>query len=325
MSNRSFGVVIGVVVIALVALMSVYKVDEREVAVVVRFGEIVKADPMAGDPGLRFKRPLIDTVLKYDARIQTMDSEPQQFLTTEKKNLIVDAFVKWRISDVYLYHTKLQGSKASAENRLAQRVNDSLRQEFGKRTVNNVVSGDRDEIIEIVRNGVNEEMESLGIDVVDVRLKRVDLDDEISNAVYARMEAERSRVAKELRAEGAELAEQIRADADRRRAVLLAQARRKSDEIRGAGDARATRIYAEAYGKDDEFFRFYRSLAAYRETFTGPGDLLVVDPSSEFFRFFKDSDADGDVGRIADNLRTKSATKVTDVVEREFAGDTIDG
>lgn len=277
-------------VIVTVGLMSVFIVDERELALVFRFGQIVQADPREGNPGLRFKKPFINNVRKFDARIQTMDSEPQLFLTVEKKNLLVDSFVKWRISDVYLYYTKLQGSKAQTANRLSQRVNDSLRQEFGKRTVQNVVSGDRVEIMDLVREQVNEEMESLGVDVVDVRLKRVDLDPEVSERVYARMEAERSRVAKELRAEGSELAEQIRADADRQRAILLAEARKKSEQVRGQGDAQATAIYADAYSQDRDFYQFYRSLAAYDTTFTDPSNLLVIEPSSEFFKFFKQTD-----------------------------------
>jgi modulator of FtsH protease HflC len=273
-----------------VGLMSIFIVDEREVALVLRFGEVVQADPREGNPGLRFKKPFINNVRKFDSRIQTMDSEPQLFLTMEKKNLLVDSFVKWRISDVYLYYTRLQGSKAQTANRLSQRLNDRLRQEFGRRTVQNVVSGDRVEIMDLVRAQVNEEMEALGVEVTDVRLKRVDLDPEVSERVYARMEAERSRVAKELRAEGSELGEQIRADADRQRSVLLAEARKRSEEVRGQGDAIATNTYARAYGQDREFYQFYRSLTAYDNTFADPSNLLVVEPTSEFFKFFKQSD-----------------------------------
>ncbi|GJL83917.1 MAG: protein HflC [marine bacterium B5-7] len=278
-----------VAVLVVVGLMSVFVVDERERAVVFRFGEIVQADPREGNPGLRFKKPFINNVRKFDARVQTLDADPQLFLTVEKKNLLVDSFVKWRVTDVYLYYTKLQGNKSNARNRLGQRVNDSLRQEFGRRTVKNVVSGDRVEIMDLVREQVNKEMEGLGVEVLDVRLKRVDLDPEVSERVYARMEAERSRVAKELRAEGSELAEQIRADADRQRAILLAEARKQSEQIRGQGDAQATAIYAKAFGQDRDFYQFYRSLAAYDNTFSDPSNLLVVEPDSEFFKFFRQS------------------------------------
>ncbi len=290
MGTKGIVTLIIAAVVVTVGLMSVFTVDERELALVFRFGQVVEADPREGNPGLRFKKPFINNVRKFDARIQTMDAEPQLFLTVEKKNLLVDSFVKWRIADVYLYYTKLQGSKANTANRLSQRMNDSLRQEFGKRTVQNVVSGDRVEIMDIVREQTNQEMEALGVEVVDVRLRRVDLDPEVSERVYARMEAERSRVAKELRAEGSELAEQIRADADRQRAILLAEARKESEETRGQGDAQATAIYASAYGQDREFYQFYRSLSAYDNTFTDPSNLLVVEPTSEFFKFFKQSE-----------------------------------
>lgn len=290
MGTKSLVTLVVLAVAVILGLMSIFTVDERELAVVLRFGQVVQADPREGKPGLRFKKPFINNVRKFDSRIQTMDSEPQLFLTVEKKNLLVDSFVKWRISDVYLYYTKLQGNKANAANRLSQRVNDSLRQEFGRRSVQNVVSGDRVEIMDLVREQVNVEMEALGVEVVDVRLKRVDLDPAISETVYARMEAERSRVANELRAEGSELAEQIRADADRQRAIILAEARKKSEEIRGQGDAQATAIYANAYGQDRDFYQFYRSLTAYDNTFADPSNLLLVEPNSEFFKFFRRSE-----------------------------------
>jgi membrane protease subunit HflC len=290
MNTKGLISLIILVVLVTIGLMSVFTVDERERAVVFRFGQVVEADPREGNSGLRFKKPFINNVRKFDARIQTLDADPQLFLTVEKKNLLVDSFVKWRITDVYLYYTKLQGSKSHTANRLAQRVNDSLRQEFGKRSVQDVVSGDRVEIMDLVRKQTNEEMEGLGVEVVDVRLKRVDLDPEVSERVYARMEAERSRVAKELRAEGSESAEQIRADADRQRAIILAEARKQAEQIRGQGDAQATNIYAKAYGQDRDFYQFYRSLTAYDNTFADPSNLLVVEPDSEFFKFFKKSE-----------------------------------
>jgi len=289
MSGKSFISLVILGAIVIVGLMSVYVVDERERAIVFRFGEIVHADKREGEPGLRFKKPFINNVRKFDARVQTMDANPQLFLTVEKKNLVVDSFVKWRISDVYLYFTKLQGNKNNAQQRLDPRVNDSLRQEFGKRTVQDVISGDRVQIMDLVRAAVNEEMEGLGIEVLDVRLKRVDLDPEVSERVYSRMEAERSRVAKELRAEGSETAEQIRATADREREIIIAEAVKSSEQIRGQGDARATAVYAEAFSQDRDFYQFYRSLSAYSKTFADPSNLLVVEPDSEFFRFFKQS------------------------------------
>ncbi len=291
MNSKAIIALILVAVVAVVGLMSVFVVDERERAIVFRFGQIVAFDPQEGNPGIRFKKPFINNVRKFDSRIQTMDAEPQLFLTVEKKNLVVDAFVKWRINDVYLYFTKLQGNKSNTRNRLSQRVNDALREEFGKRSVQNVISGDRVEIMDLVRDSVNSEMEGLGVEVVDVRLKRVDLDPEVSERVYSRMEAERSRVAKELRAEGSELAEQIRADADKQREIIVAEAFKDAEQIRGEGDAAATNIYAEAFGRDRDFYQFYRSLSAYSNTFADPSNLLVVEPDSEFFRFFKESGA----------------------------------
>jgi membrane protease subunit HflC len=278
---------LGIVVIVILGVLgssAVYVVDEREKAIVFQFGEIVSSSEKAG---LYFKLPVINNVSFFDARIQTMDADPQLFLTKEKKNLVVDSFVKWRVRNARDFYTKLGGLAANARNRLAQRVNDALRQEFGNRSVQQVISGDRAEIMNTVRKNIDSEINSLGIEVVDVRLKRVDLDPDISERVYQRMEAERSRVAKDLRARGAEEAERIRADADRERAVTLANANREAEEIRGQGDAQATRIYAEAYQRDREFYRLYRSLNAYRATFNSADNLLVIEPNSEFFQYFK--------------------------------------
>ena len=278
---------LGLVIIVILGELgssAVYVVDEREKAIVFQFGEIVSSSEKAG---LYFKLPVINNVSFFDARIQTMDADPQLFLTKEKKNLVVDSFVKWRVRDARDFYTKLGGLAANARNRLAQRVNDALRQEFGNRSVQQVISGDRAEIMNTVRKNIDSEINSLGIEVVDVRLKRVDLDPDISERVYQRMEAERSRVAKDLRARGAEEAERIRADADRERAVTLANANREAEEIRGQGDAQATGIYAEAYQRDREFYRLYRSLNAYRATFDSADNLLVIEPNSEFFQYFK--------------------------------------
>ena len=279
--------ILGIVVILILGALgssAVYIVDEREKAIVFQFGEIVSSSEK---PGLYFKVPVINNVKFFDARIQTMDAEPQLFLTKQKKNLVVDSFVKWRVRDARDFYTKLGGLAANARNRLAQRVNDALRREFGNRSVQQVISGDRADIMDIVRKNIDSDITSLGIEVVDVRLKRVDLDPDISERVYQRMEAERSRVAKDLRARGAEVAEQIRADADRQRAVILANANREAEQIRGEGDAQATAIYANAYQRDREFYRLYRSLNAYRATFDSADNLLVIEPNSEFFQYFK--------------------------------------
>ena len=283
MSAKGSMGVIALLIVIFVGFGAVYRVDMRQKAIVFQLGEIVRSD---GVPGLHFKVPFINNVQKFDARIQTMDAAPESYLTKEKKNLVVDSFVKWRISNAADYYTTLGGLKANAENRLAQRVNDALRQEFGKRSVSQVISGDRVEIMDFVRETTDQETKSLGIEVVDVRLKRVDLDTTISIGVYQRMEAERSRVAKDLRARGAEAAEKIRADADRQRAIILAEARREAQQTKGEGDAKATAIYADAFTRDSEFYRMYRSLNAYRATFNSPDNLLVIEPKSEFFRYF---------------------------------------
>ncbi|MDC0166681.1 protease modulator HflC [Gammaproteobacteria bacterium] len=283
MSGKSMMWTILAVIVVAIGSSTVYYVDEREKAIVFQFGEIVRSND---EPGIHFKAPLINNVKFFDARVQTMDSDPELYLTREKKNLVVDSFVKWRITNAADYYTRLGGLVSNARNRLAQRVNDALRSEFGNRSVQQVISGDRVEIMDVVRQLTNEETASLGIEVLDVRLKRVDLDPDISERVYQRMEAERSRVAKDLRARGAEAAERIRADADRDRAIILAEARQAAQEVKGQGDAQATSIYADAFTRDREFYRMYRSLNAYRNTFATPDNLLVIEPDSEFFRYF---------------------------------------
>lgn len=286
MSGKSMLGVVFLAIAGALVFSSAYLVDEREKAIVFKFGEIIRSDV---EPGLHWKIPFINNVRFFDARVQTMDADPESYLTQEKKNLIVDSFVKWRVKDVHQYYTRLQGSKLNARSRLSQRVNDSLRQEFGKRSVQEVISGDRKMIMETVRTEMNEEAATLGIEVIDVRLKRVDLDTTISERVYQRMAAERQRVAKELRAQGEEVAETIRADADRQRLILLADAERDAEVLRGEGDAIATAAYADAFGRDTEFYNFYRSLNAYRGSFNSKQDLMIIDPSSEFFKYFKQS------------------------------------
>ncbi|MEM7195944.1 MAG: protease modulator HflC [Pseudomonadota bacterium] len=287
MQGKSFVALVLAGIAVVLVMSSAYIVDQREKAIVFRFGEIIDSDIQ---PGLNWKWPFVNNVRFFDSRVQTMDADPERYLTVEKKNLVVDSFVKWRVRDVHEYFTRLQGRKANARLRLSQRVNDSLRQEFGKRTVQEVISGDRAKIMEVVRKAMDEEARDLGIEIIDVRLKRVDLDSTISQSVYDRMQAERQRVAKELRAQGEEAAERIRADADRQREILLANANRDAEQIRGQGDATATATYGNAYGKDREFYNLYRSLQAYRETFNSKDDLMVLDPSSDFFRYFKQSE-----------------------------------
>ena len=238
-------------------------------------------------PGLHFKLPVVNNVKKFDARIQTLDAEPERYLTAEKKNVIVDSFVKWRIDDVAAYYTSMGGDRLRANLRLSQIIKDGLRSEFGKRTIRDVVSGEREEIMKILSVNTARQARQFGIQVVDVRIKRIDLPQEISVSVYRRMEAERARVAKDLRSKGAEAAERIRADADRQRTIIIADAFREAEQLRGEGDAKAADIYARAYTKDAEFYSFYRSLSAYRATFNSESDILVLEPDSEFFKYFK--------------------------------------
>lgn len=287
MSGKAFAGVLVLVVALMLGASTIYFVDEREKALLFKFGEVIKAD---SEPGPHFKfPPPFNSVKFYDARIQTMDAPAESYLTSEKKNLVVDSFVKWRIRNTEQFYVTVSGLASNARARLAQRVNDALREEFGKRNVQDVISGDRAEIMDLVRKATDEEAREIGVEVVDVRLKRVDLDVSISERVYSRMEAERTRVAKELRAQGFEAAERIRADADRQREIILANAFKTAETLRGEGDASTTAIYAKAFGKDKEFYNFYRSLNAYKETFGKAEDLIVLDPSSSFFKYFKES------------------------------------
>ncbi|MGD8572889.1 MAG: protease modulator HflC [Gammaproteobacteria bacterium] len=273
-----------ILAVLIVGSMSFFTVNEREKAIMFKFGEIVSSD---FGPGLHWKVPFVNNVKKFDSRIQTMDSEPERYLTDEKKNLIVDAFVKWRIEDVAKYYTATGGDVLTANVRLSQFIKDNLRGEFGKRTIVEVVSGERSEIMDILTVTANKRAKEFGIDIVDVRIKRIDLDKNISESVYSRMEAERERVAKELRAEGERVAETIRARADKERTVILAEAYRKAEQIRGEGDKTAANVYATAYNQDKDFYALYRSLNAYRKTFADKGDILVMEPTSEFFKYFK--------------------------------------
>lgn len=281
-------IIAGVVLFAVVlASMSLFTVDQRQYAIVFQLGEV---KDVIDEPGLNVKLPLIQNVRYFEKRILTMDTpEPERFITSEKKNVLVDHFVKWRIVDPRLYYESVAGDEARARTRLNQTVNAGLREEFGKRTVHDVVSGARDQIMEDMRVKADQDARKIGVQIIDVRLKRVDLPTEVSESVYRRMEAERKRVANELRSQGAAEAEKIRADADRQREVLIANAYREAQQLKGAGDAKATAIYAEAFGQSPEFYSFYRSLEAYRASFDGKDDVLVVDPSSDFFKFMKNS------------------------------------
>jgi len=271
--------------ILVVGSMSVFVVDQREKAIMFKFGEVVGTDFA---PGLHFKIPFVNTVNKFDARIQTMDAQPERFLTSEQKNVNVDAFVKWKINDVSKFYVATSGGDVATANiRLSQFINDRLRGEFGKRTIKQVVSGDRHEIMDILTVEANTLATEFGIDIVDVRIKRIDLFEEISGSVYDRMAAKRQEVAKELRATGEKEAETIRAKADKDRTVILANAYRESEEIRGAGDQEASNIYATAYNQDKAFYGLYRSLLAYKESFSNKDDILVMQPKSEFFKYFK--------------------------------------
>ena len=278
-------ILICLVVILVLASLSLFTVDQRKHAIVFRLGEIVSINT---EPGLYAKLPIVDNVRYFDIRIHTVDTDdPERFLTSEKKNVLVDSFVKWRIADVRQYYISVAGDELRARIRLTQTVNDSLRAEFGKRTVHDVISGERDKIMELMRDKVDDDARKIGVEVLDVRLKRVDLTPEVSEAVYRRMEAERKRVANELRSQGFAEAEKIRAEADREREVTIARAYRDAQRVKGQGDAQAAGIYARAFEQDPEFYAFYRSLEAYRESFRNKSDLLILEPDSDFFRYLR--------------------------------------
>jgi membrane protease subunit HflC len=272
------------VIAAIIASMSIFTVDERERAINLQLGEVIRADY---EPGLQFKLPLIQDILKFDKRIQNLDSDPELYLTLEKKNVKVDSFVKWRITDVVRFYTSTGGSPARASNRLSAVIQKSLKDEFGKRTIQQVVSGERTAIMDKLRLSAKNQADELGIEIIDVRIKRIDLPEEVSASVYARMAAEREQVAKKFRSEGEEQGKRIRAEADREQEVILAEAQRDAQKIKGDGDGRATEVYANAFSQDAEFYSLYRSLGAYRNTFNSPSDVLLVEPNTQFFKYFK--------------------------------------
>jgi membrane protease subunit HflC len=276
---------IGLAVALILMSMSMFVVDQRQNAIVFQLGEVVGVKT---EPGLYFKVPLMQNVRFFDSRILTLDTgEPERFITAEKKNVMVDSFVKWRIVDVKQYYISVGGDEMRAATRLMQTVNSSMREEFGKRTIHEVVSGEREQIMNVLRDKTDADARKIGVQVLDVRLKRVDFPSEISDSVYRRMDAERKRVANELRASGAADSEKIKADADKQRQVILAEAYREAQKTKGEGDAKAAALYAAAFGRDPEFYAFYRSLEAYKQSFKDKNDVMVLDPSSAFFKYLK--------------------------------------
>jgi membrane protease subunit HflC len=291
MKLNSTNVLVAGVVGLILASMSVFIVDQRQTAIVFQLGEVMRVETT---PGIKWKTPLVQNVRFFDSRILTLDSDdPERFITAEKKNVLVDSFVKWRILDVKQYYISVGGDEARAQTRLTQTVNAALREEFGKRTIHEVVSGQRDELMRVVREKTDVDARKIGVEVLDVRLKRVDFPNTISDSIYSRMEAERKRVANELRATGNAESEKIRADADRQREVILAQAYRDAQKIKGEGDAKASALYAGAFGRNPEFYAFYRSLDVYKQGFKNKSDVMVLDAGSPFFKYLKGSGKDG--------------------------------
>ncbi|NTV87446.1 MAG: protease modulator HflC [Burkholderiaceae bacterium] len=281
----------GLVVVLVVLSGSMFTVDQRQNAMVFQLGEVVSVKKT---PGLYFKMPLVQNVRYFDTRILTLDAaDPERFITSEKKNVLVDSFIKWRVIDAKQFYVSVGGDEMRAQIRLNQTVNDGLRAEFGKRTVNEVVSGRREEIMSIIRSKADQDARKIGVQVVDVRIKRVDLPETVSENVYRRMEAERKQVANELRSTGAAEAEKIKADADKQKDVIVAEAYRDAQRVKGEGDAKASAVYASAYGKNAEFYAFYRSMQAYRESFKSKSDVMVLDPSADFFKYMKNPRAAG--------------------------------
>jgi len=286
MMNRI--ILILAVLIAILLSSSLYTVKETQVALKLRLGEIVSIE---NEPGLKFKTPFVNNVVRFDKRIQTLDSAAESFLTVEKKNVVVDSFVKWRIVDTQKFYISTGGAMAQANLRLAQNNQDALRSEFSKRTIIEVISDEREAIMASVKAKLKAIAEDeYGIEVVDVRIKRIELSQEVRNSVYSRMETERKGLANKYRANGAEEAEKLQAFADKERTIILANAYRDSEKIRGEGDAISASNYAEAYSQDVDFYSFYRSLESYKKSFNEQGDILVLNPDSEFFRHFNPTD-----------------------------------
>ena len=276
---------IALLVVLILLSMATYTVDQREHAIVFRLGEIIAVKE---EPGLYFKTPLVDNVKYYDKRILTYDSStPDRFITSEKKNVLVDSFIKWRIIDPAKFYVSVNGDERQAERRLTQTVNDGLRAEFGKRTIQEVVSGERSEIMDIIKDRADRESNNIGIEILDVRLRRVDLPKEVSDSVYQRMEAERKSVANELRSEGFAESEKIKANAEKQKEIIITDAYREAQKIKGQGDAKAARVYSDVFSKNKDFYDFYRSLEAYRNSVNSKEDILVLDPNTEFFKYLQ--------------------------------------
>jgi len=282
-------ILVSIIVLLILLSLSTFTVDQREYALVFRLGEIVSVKK---EPGLYFKTPIVENVKFFDKRILTYESDqPDRFITSEKKNVLVDSYIKWRITDPSKYYVSVNGDERQAERRLTQTVNDGLRAEFGKRTIQEVVSGQRSEIMGILQERADKESRGIGVEILDVRLRRVDLPEEVSQSVYQRMNAERKSVANELRSQGFADSEKIRANAEKERDIIITEAYKNAQKIKGEGDASATKIYAEAFSKNKEFYDFFRSLEAYRKSFKGKDDILVLDPDSDFFKFLKSPDS----------------------------------
>lgn len=288
--SRLFSTLVAVLIGLLILFSTVFVVDQRQYAIVFALGEVKK---VIAEPGLHFKLPPpFQNVLFLDKRILTIDTpDADRFITAEKKNILVDTFVKWRITEPRLYFVSFGGDERRAMDRMSQIIKAALNDEITKRTVREVISGERAKVMNAIRKKVEEESRQIGVEIIDVRLKRVDYVEQINNSVYDRMKAERTRVANELRSTGAAESEKIRADADKQRTVILAEAYREAEKMRGEGDAKASQIYAEAFGQNPEFYKFYRSLEAYRASFKHHNDVLVLDPNSEFFKYFKNPGA----------------------------------
>lgn len=284
--NRLFSIVIAGIIVVWLASSTVFVVDQRQSAIVFALGEVKK---VVNEPGLHFKLPPpFQNIMYVDKRIQTLDTpDADRFITAEKKNVLVDSFVKWRIVDPRLFFVSFGADERRTQDRLSQIVKAALNEEITKRTVREVISGERNTVMSAIKRKVENEAKQIGVEIIDVRLRRVDYVDQISASVYERMKSERVRVANELRSTGAAESEKIRADADRQRVVILAEAYRDAEKTRGLGEAKATQIYGQAFGQNPEFYKFYRSLEAYRASFKNRSDVMVVDPSSEFFKYFK--------------------------------------
>jgi membrane protease subunit HflC len=283
--NRTVGILVGILLLIVIASMSMFTIDQREKGLVFQLGEITE---VINEPGLHFKWPLIQNVRYFENRILTLDTpDTERFITSEKKNVLVDSFVKWRIGDLKQYYVSVQGDEIRAQTRLSQTVNSALREEFGKRLVHDVVSGERDDIMRIVRDKLEEDAKRIGVSIVDVRLKRVELPQEVSESVYRRMEAERRAVASELRSQGFSEGEKIRAEAERERQIIIAEAYKQAQIVKGEGDQKSSGVYAKAFSENPEFYAFYRSLEGYRAGFGKKSDVLVLEPNSEFFKYMR--------------------------------------